>query len=133
MIDVLQSAFGLIVLTGLAWAISEDRRAGGLKIGVAGIAVQLVLALLLLSLPPLKQVFSALNDMVLTLQRATEAGTAFVFGYIGGGPQPFEEKQPGASFILAFRALPLVIVISALSALLVYWRILPWIVRGFSA
>lgn len=133
MTDVLQSAFGLIVLTGLAWAISEDRRAGGLKVAVAGIVVQLVLALLLLKLPALKQVFSALNDMVLTLQAATEAGTAFVFGYLGGGPQPFEEKQPGASFILAFRALPLVIVISALSALLVYWRILPWIVRGFSA
>ena len=57
---------------------------------------------------------------------------AFVFGYIGGGPLPFEESQPGAAFVLAFRALPLVIVISALTSLLTYWRVLPWIVKGFA-
>jgi CNT family concentrative nucleoside transporter len=89
--------------------------------------VQLILAALLLKLPPLEAALSALNDFVLMLQRATDAGTSFVFGYLGGGPLPFEETQPGASFVLAFRALPLIIVISALTAVLTYWRILPWI------
>jgi CNT family concentrative nucleoside transporter len=69
---------------------------------------------------------------VLVLEKATLAGTSFVFGYLGGGDAPFAETNPGASFILAFRALPLVLVISALSALLFYWRILPAIVRGVS-
>jgi CNT family concentrative nucleoside transporter len=94
--------------------------------------VQLILAALLLKLPPLEAALSALNDLVLMLQRATDAGTSFVFGYLGGGPLPFEETQPGASFVLAFRALPLIIVISALTAVLTYWRILPWIVRRFA-
>ena len=70
--------------------------------------------------------------MVLTLQQATDAGSSFVFGYLGGGPLPFEETQPAASFVLAFRALPLIMVVSALTAVLTYWRILPWIVRGFA-
>ena len=63
---------------------------------------------------------------------ATRAGTSFVFGYVGGGPLPFEVKTPGADFVLAFQALPLILVMSVLTTLLFYWRILPPIVRGFS-
>jgi CNT family concentrative nucleoside transporter len=128
----LQSAFGLIAFVAIAWLLSENRRAAGLRIAVAGIAAQIVLALLLLKVPPLEHAFAALNHMVLALQSATEAGASFVFGYLGGGPLPFEETRPGASFVLAFRALPLILLVSALSALLTYWRILPWVVRGFA-
>jgi CNT family concentrative nucleoside transporter len=130
--QTLQSAFGLLVFVAFAWAISENRRAASVRVAVAGIAAQLVLAALLLKLPPLAAALAALNDLVLILQEATEAGTSFVFGYLGGGPLPFEETQPGASFVLAFRALPLIIVVSALTAVLTYWRILPLIVRGFA-
>lgn len=132
MIENLQSALGLAVFLGLAWLLSEDRRHLRLRVALVGTAVQLVLAAFLLKLPILQGAFVALNGAVLALQRATEAGSSFVFGYLGGGLLPFEETEPGASFILAFRALPLVIVMSALTALLVYWRILPWIVRGVS-
>ena len=128
----LQSAFGLLVFVAMAWAMSEDRRAASVRVAVAGIAAQMVLAALLLKLPALETALATLNDLVLMLQDATVAGTSFVFGYLGGGPLPFEESQPGASFVLAFRALPLIIVISALTAVLTYWRILPWIVRGFA-
>jgi len=128
----LQSALGLLVFLGIAWAVSENRRAVSLRVAIGGVAVQLVLAALLLKVPPLEAALTALNDAVLVLQEATRAGTSFVFGYLGGAPLPFEEKQPGASFVLAFRALPLIIVISALTAVLTYWRILPWVVRGFS-
>ena len=117
---------------GFAWAISENRRAASLRIAVSGIAAQLILAALLLKLPPLEAALASLNDVVLVLQNATVAGTSFVFGYLGGGPLPFEEAQPGASFVLALRALPLIIVVSALTAVLTYWRILPWVVRAFA-
>ncbi len=128
----LQSAFGLLAFVAIAWALSENRRAANIRVAVAGVTAQLIIAALLLKLPPLEAALSALNALVLMLQTATEAGTSFVFGYLGGGPLPFEESQPGASFVLAFRALPLIIVISALTAVLTYWRILPWIVRGFA-
>ena len=128
----LQSALGVIVFIGLAWAVSEDRRAFPWRIVLAGLAFQFALAAILLKLPWIRAWVSGLNEVMHALERATEAGTAFVFGYLGGGPLPFIEATPGASFVIAFRALPLILVVSALSSLLFYWRILPFIVRGLS-
>jgi CNT family concentrative nucleoside transporter len=130
--ETLQSALGLIVLTSIAWALSEKRGAVKIKVALTGIGLQVVIAYVLIKFPPLKHLFTTLNYLVLTIQSATEAGTSFVFGYLGGGPLPFALTHSNASFILAFRALPMVIVLSAITAVLTYWRILPWIVRGFA-
>ncbi len=120
------------MLVGLAWLLSEDRRAVAPRFLLAGLGTQLGIALLLLKLPPVKELFLALNELVLALQAATQAGTGFVFGYLGGGDAPFEAVYPQNSFVLAFQALPLLLVISALSALLFYWRVLPAVVNGFA-
>ncbi len=130
--ESLQSAFGLLVLVAIAWAISEDRRQNPIRIAAAGLAVQFVLALALLKLPPFQAVFLWLGGAVEALQAATRAGTSFAFGYLGGADLPFAESYPGASFVLAFQALPLVLVMSALSALLFHWKVLPLVVRGFA-
>lgn len=127
-----QSAFGLVMLTLLAWLLSENRRILPLRSVAFGLGLQLLLAWMLLRLPASKKAFLALNHAFLALERATVAGTSFVFGYLGGGPAPFEVSDPASSFVLAFRALPLVLVMSALSALLFHWRILPLLVKGFS-
>ena len=119
-------------LIALAWAISENRRVFPWRTAVVGLAVQFGLALLLLKLPRFQIVFVWIGNGVSALVRATKAGTSFVFGFIGGGPLPFEETYPGASFVFAFRSLPLVVVIGALSAILYHYRILPWVVRGFA-
>ncbi|MBI4205687.1 MAG: nucleoside:proton symporter [Betaproteobacteria bacterium] len=129
---VLQSAFGLIALLAIAWCMSENRRAVPWRIVISGVILQLLLVALLKA-PPVKHFFLALNEVLLALERATQAGTAFVFGYLGGAPLPFAESHAGASFVLAFRALPLILVVSALSALLFHWRVLPFIVRSISA
>ncbi len=55
-----------------------------------------------------------------------------MFGYLGGGTLPFDLKAPGADFILAFQALPVVLLMSVLTTLLFYWRILPPVVRGMA-
>lgn len=128
----IQPFLGLAALVAFAWAISENRRGCTWRIVAAGLAVQFGLAVLLLKLPQSQLVFLWLNDGVVALQKATEAGTSLVFGFLGGGDLPFKEPYPGAAFILAFRALPLVLLMSALSALLYHWRILPWVVRGFA-
>jgi concentrative nucleoside transporter, CNT family len=130
--EMLQSLVGLLAFAGLAWLISEQKRRVSIPVVVIGLVIQLAIGLLLLKLPLFRDFFLALNRMVLSLEESTRAGTAMVFGYLGGGPLPFDEKFPGSSFVLAFRALPLVLVISALSALLFYWKILPVVVRGFS-
>jgi CNT family concentrative nucleoside transporter len=128
----LHSVAGFFALHLLAWLVSERRNAVGWRSVAAGMALTLALGVVLLKVPPVSEVFLNLNSVVAALERATQDGTSFVFGYLGGGPLPFEEKQPGASFVFAFRALPLVLVVSALSSLLFYWRILPLIVRAFS-
>ena len=127
-----QSIAGLVVFACIAWLISENRKKVNIKIVVAGIAIQLVVGFILLKLPVFRDFFISLNRLVLSLEESTAAGTSMVFGYLGGGDLPFAEKFPGASFILAFRALPLILVISALSALLFYWKILPIVVQAFS-
>jgi concentrative nucleoside transporter, CNT family len=127
-----QGALGLIVLIAIAWVLSENRRAVRWRVPLIGLGLQFLIAVVMLKLVPARHVFAALNDGVLALQNATAAGTTFVFGYLGGGPLPFEETVAGGSLILAFRSLPLVIVVSALTALLTYWRVLPFIVYLFS-
>ncbi|HOP46166.1 MAG TPA: nucleoside transporter C-terminal domain-containing protein [Desulfobacteraceae bacterium] len=128
----LQSMLGLCVLVLLAWIISEDRRSVSLKTLLVGVGLQFVFALLLLKIPGSREFFFLLSRVVQALEDATRAGTGFVFGYLGGAPLPFDEKNPGLSYILAFRGLPLVLVVSAISSLLFYWRILPKVVRFFS-
>ena len=125
------AATGLAMLVALAWALSEDRGGVRWRLVAAGLVLQLALAAALLLLPWLRDAVFALNIPLQALERATQAGTRFVFGYLAGGPQPFPEADAGASFVLAFRALPLVLVVSALSALLFHWRILPVVVRAF--
>jgi len=128
----MQAIAGIAGLLALAWLASEKRSAVPWRAVWGGLLLQLALALLLLKVPLAKDAFLALNDALLALEQATQAGTAFVFGYLGGGRPPFVETDPASSFILAFRALPLVLLVSALSALLFHWRVLPAIVRAIS-
>ena len=129
---LLQSLLGVIAIPALAFAFSENRRAVSWWRVFAAMALTAVLAALLFKIPALRAGFAAANGAVDAIAEATRAGTAFVFGYLGGGPLPFDPKFPGSEFILAFQALPLVLVMSVLTTLLFYWRILPPIVRGFS-
>jgi CNT family concentrative nucleoside transporter len=128
----MRGLLGIVVLLLFAWAISEDRFRVPLRVVVAGVLLQFAAAVLLLKVPLAAKAFLLLNDGVEALQKATDAGTGFVFGYLGGGTLPFAETHPGASFIFAFRALPLVLVISALATLLFYWGVLQRIVQGFA-
>jgi CNT family concentrative nucleoside transporter len=128
----LQSAFGIVALLAIAWALGENRRAVSLKQTAIGLAVTLLTAVILIKLPLVARAFGAINDAVGAIAAASRAGTSFVFGYLGGGPLPFDLKAPGADFILAFQALPIVLVMSVLTTLLFYWRVLPPIVRGMA-
>lgn len=127
-----QGLLGISFFLLLAWAFSEQRRAVRASTVLAGVAVQFGIAVVLLYIPFVQTFFLFLNKIVLALESATRSGTSFVFGYVGGGAPPFLMQDPGSSFILAFQALPLVLVIGALSALLFHWRVLPVVVRGFS-
>jgi len=127
-----QSALGCCSFIALAWLLSENRRRVSIRLVAKGLLLTFAAGGVLVYVPFSRDVFALLNRMVLALQEATAAGTSFVFGYVGGGPLPFAESYPGSSFILAFQALPMVLLMSALSSLLFYWKVLPVVVRGFS-
>jgi CNT family concentrative nucleoside transporter len=128
----LQPVLGIIAILGFAWLISENRRAVRWRTVGIGLTGSIALAVIFLKVQPVRAVFAAANGAVAAIGEASRAGTSFVFGYLGGGTLPFELKVPGAEFVLAFQALPIVLVMSVITTLLFYWRILPPVVRGFS-
>jgi CNT family concentrative nucleoside transporter len=130
--EALQSGLGVVALLAIAWLLSENRTAvSWRRVGIS-LTLTVLLAILLLKVPPVRAGFATVNSVVDAISHASRAGSSFVFGYLGGGPLPFEPKFPGSEFILAFQALPIVLVMSAITTVLFYWKILPPVVRAFS-
>lgn len=127
-----QPLLGLVVICLLCWALSESRKNISLKLLGSGILLQLVVALILLKAPVVQPLLLKLNALVLALDTATKEGTQFVFGYLGGGPLPFETKVGANTMVLAFQILPLIVVLSAISAWLFYIGLLQKLVGLFS-
>jgi concentrative nucleoside transporter, CNT family len=131
--DNARAIMGAILIIVLCWALSENRKAFPWRLALGAMAVQAALILLLFGLPASQGFLNGVNGVVDGLGKATAEGTKFVFGYLGGGPPPYAPSDPNAPppFVFAFQVLPLILVISALSALLWHWKILQWITRGF--
>ncbi|MBA4117813.1 MAG: nucleoside:proton symporter [Candidatus Puniceispirillum sp.] len=131
-LPVAQALLGLVVFLGIAWAVSENRRAFDGRTVLMGLALQVILATIILKVGFVQSAFLWIAQGIGSLKDATCEGTKFVFGYLGGGECPFELKHETSPFIFAFQALPMVIVISAISMLLFHWKVLPYLVRSFS-
>ena len=127
----LQSLLGIAVFVAACWLLSENKRAFPWRLTIGSIAVQAGLVLALFAIPGSERVLDGVNAAVKGLEIATEEGTKFVFGYLAGGDQPFPVANQPALFTFAFKVLPLILVISALSALLWHWKILKWVTLGF--
>ncbi len=129
----LRSLIGVFAFIAIAWAFGP-RKSFPFMLVIGAVAVQFVIAVALFSFPPTRAFLSSLTTVVEVLQAATTQGTSFVFGYLGGGESPFviREGAEGLTFSFAFQALPMVIVLSAISALLWRWRVLEFAVRGFA-
>lgn len=124
-----------MVLLLLVWRISENRcaRPGWRWIGGA-LLLQLMLALLIVRVPFVWSIIGWANDGVAAIEQATRNGPSYMFGYLGGGDLPFALRDGAtAPLIIAFKILPLVIVFSALAALLWHWGVLAWLVNGADA
>ena len=126
-----QSLVGIALTLLICWVLSEDRKRVPWRLAIGALLVQLGLILLLFGLPAARSVVVGISATVDALGAATAQGTQFVFGYLGGGAQPYLVENPQGLFVFAFQVLPLILVISALSALLWHWGILKLIIRGF--
>lgn len=131
-----QALFGMSVFIGIAIALSEQRTVPGWRLLVAGLGLQFLVAFAVFNLSFLQQVLGGINSGVNAVVSATESGTLFIFGYLGGDPlnvdYPFAVSEPDATLILAFRILPLILMFTVLSAILWHYRVLPVIIKGFS-
>lgn len=127
-----QGVLGMVTLVALAWIFSEQRRKVRIPMIFAAIGLQFAIAITLLWVEPMRNAILSLNAVVRALQASTEAGATFVFGFLGGGAPPFEVVEPNNMTVMATGVFPLIIVLSALSALLWHWRVLPIIVNGFA-
>ena len=133
---VIQALFGIAVFVAIAIVLSEKRTLPSWRLLVAGLGLQFLFAFAVFNFSFLQQVLSLINNGVNAVVKATESGTLFIFGYLGGDPlnvdYPFAIDEPGATLILAFRILPLILMFTVLSAILWHYRILPFIIKGFS-
>lgn len=129
----MQAFLGIALLMLLAWALSENRGAVRWRLVLVGLALQFLMALVLVRVPVVSRSLLVLNEVVYAVEAATVAGAGFVFGFLGGGDPPFPVQDPGLLYVFAFRVLPQIIVFSVLVAILWYWRVLPTIIRGFGA
>ncbi len=129
---MIHGALGAGSLVLLAYFCSEDRHRIPWRTVICGLGLQVMFAAILLGVPGADVGMLWLSSAASALQTATLTGTQFVFGYLGGGSPAFAETYPGASFILAFQALPLVLTISAIASLLFHWGILQRITMAFA-
>ena len=131
--SLLQIIIGFVGLVCIAVPFSQNISSINYRHIFAAIILQIVLAFALLKIPFIVQIFAYLSEGVTALQAATQEGAEFVFGYLSNSStSPFESSGTGNSMIFAFQILPLIIVISSLSALLWFWNILPLIIRAIS-
>lgn len=147
----LQSLLGILVMLGIGWAISTNRRAIPWRVVLWGTALQFVFAMLVLWTGPGRWFFGFLNDVIGRLLGYTDAGARFVFGNLVQGeltlvakpPEPFAPGSPVAlpaydgmrlvvenGSFFAFSVLPTIIFFSALMALMYHLGVMQLMVRG---
>lgn len=129
-----QGLIGIVLILLLAWAISENRTAmPGWKWIAGALAMQIAMALAFVRIPLVWRAVGVINQGVEAIEKATLAGSSYMFGYLGGAELPFALK-PGVAppTVIAFQILPLIIVFSALTALFWHWGVLRWLVNGLS-
>src|SRR5512140_3969651 len=127
-----QSLVGVGSVLAICWALSENRGRFPWKLAVGAVVVQALLVLALFGVPAIRAGLAGVGQAVDGLSNSTQAGVAFVFGFLAGTPnQPYALTDPGSLFVFAFRVLPVILVVCALAALLWHWKILVWITQGF--
>ncbi len=132
--SLLRASLGILVLLGIAYLFSKNRKAINWRIIVSGVLLQIILGLLILKVPGFKDAFEVLSNFFVKLLDFTEAGTDFVFG---NWPdlvkvQDIAGKPVLVGYLFVIKALPTIIFFSALTSGLYYLGILQKVVYAFA-
>ena len=126
---IIQSLIGIVALILIAIPFSESIQKIKVKFIIYALLIQTSLAFILLEIPFISSFFDVMSMAVESLRLSAIEGSSFVFGYLGGGDAPFEVSNNQNLPIFAFTFLPMLIFLSALSALLWHWKILPFLIK----
>ena len=125
-VGILRGTFGILVLLGICYLLSNNRRAINWGLVVKGLAIQIVLALALLNIPFLRSIFKVISDFFVKILDFTTAGSQFLFG------NNIMDPSQAWGYIFAFQVLPTIVFFAAFSAILYYLGILQKIIYGFA-
>ena len=121
--SLLRGLLGIIVLLGLAYLFSYDRKRIDWRLVGGGLFLQLIVALLVLYVPFVGALLEGLGKAFIKMMEFTQAGVSFLLG-------PYATKSKG--FIFLIHSLPVLIFFSALISILYHWGIIQRIVSAFS-
>jgi CNT family concentrative nucleoside transporter len=121
---MLRGLFGLVVLLGIAWSFSRDRRAVSFRLVLTGVALQIAFAALVLDVPAGRAVVSAVAGGFIQLLGFVDVGSRFLFGKLADGP--------AFGFVFAVQVLPTIIFFSALTGVLYHLGLLQRVVKAMA-
>ncbi|PZP62461.1 MAG: NupC/NupG family nucleoside CNT transporter [Pseudoxanthomonas spadix] len=116
--------FGLVVLLGITWLFSNNKRAVDWRLVVTGVALQIGFAALVLLVPGGRDVFDWLGKVFVKVLSFVGEGSNFIFGSL--------MDVPKAGFIFAFQVLPTIIFFSALMGVLYHLGVMQAVVRAMA-
>jgi len=125
--------FGIILILGIAFAFSNNKKAISLKTVIPGLILQVLLAVFILKVPVGKQIFHAIGMFIQKILDFSNMGGDFVFGVLTNNPAKMEELfGAGAGFIFALKLIPTIIFILILVNILYYYGIMQRVVAFFA-
>lgn len=121
------SGLGIIVIMGIAWAWSRDRRAIDRRVVLWGLALQVLIGVTLLTFPPGVALFRSIGDAVTAFLGYARTGARFLFGNL---PDPAMSDSLGFQFALTI--LPIIVFFSSVIAVLYHFGIMQRVVRAMA-
>jgi CNT family concentrative nucleoside transporter len=111
---------GIVVILGIAYALSSNRKAINLRIVGAAFALQAAVAAFVIYLPAGQIIIESMSEVVLNIMGYSRVGIEFIFGGLA-------TEESVASF--AINVLPMIVFFSALMSVLYHIGIMQFVVR----
>ena len=123
---IIRGIIGIIVLLGIAFLLSSQRKAIKWKTILIGLSLQFILAFGVLKIGWVKQIFNVLGGFFTAVLEFTENGSLFLFGNL------IDASNPTIGYVFALQILPTIVFFSALTSILYYFGIIQRVVKGLA-
>ncbi|PRJ72835.1 NupC/NupG family nucleoside CNT transporter [Haemophilus influenzae] len=119
--DAFISILGIVVLLGIAYLLSNNRKAICIRTVLGALVIQIVIGAFILYVPIGRDALLGMSNAVSKVIAYANEGISFVFGGLASGES--------VGFIFAIKVLPVIVFFSALISLLYYIGVMQWIIK----